>query len=708
MQRILSLAKLEVRQQLRSPLCWLVLLLSSFLAYDGYYSSPNLWENLHWATDTMSLTVLLLALLAVMAAGRERRQRVGEIIGSSSVANWQLACGQWLGLTLLATATSLLIVVILTARALALGGVFRLGTALFFWLLVYLPMQLLGATVGLTLGSLIGSLFISLPLTVGWWFALGSLSTTGELARILPGVWADLLDFTAVSTTVPGAAFGFLPFQRFLINRAAQVGFTLLLLGALMLSHRRYREQRVGWQPLLIIVLALATTAASFVGLTADLETAKADIISRFGYAQLGEAGVNTARAEWQARLDENPAATAIRYELNLHFAPKAHGLSAEARLTVRNDADHALRQITFTLGDTLMVEQAQWQGRPITVDGSDTFGWRSANLPEPLAPGQEGVLTLSYSGQMWEWTTRWDGHDPELMSFISTEGVFLPPQFCWYPVPGMHDIFSSPRWGADIFTHPVDFRVTAEGTKQPAFTNLEAQADGSWVGRLPAVLVVAGNWQLDKTENIALLHALDRRLDDYITELQQMYEFVSELLGPLPQRQVTAITMPNWFYGEVDGRDTQTALIGEKRLNLDPRPNHQLWQRQSMLERMLGCWYQTLYVIGPDRNDLDLAANDARLGLTSYLWSLYRETLADQSGSLQQEYSARAAVPTEDGAMPNMAAGQLYSTYSSQSNLIWLELEGIRRGQGAAALGRRLTQLATQANRPLSAMQRP
>ncbi len=707
MQRVFSLAKLELKQQLRSPLCWLLLLLSSFLAYDGYYSSPNLWENLHWATDTMSLVVLLLALLSAMAAGRERRQRVGETIESSSVSNWQLSLGQWLGLALLAALTSLLIVVILAARALALGGTFSLGAPVFFWLLVYFPMQLLGATVGLTLGSLIPSLFVSLPMTVGWWFALGSMSVTGELARILPGVWADLLDFTAVSPTVPGAAFGFLPFHRFLFNRVAQAGFMLLLLGALMLVHRRYRERRIGWQPVLVVVLALTTTALSFAAFTADLAAAKANMIARFGYTELNEAEVRELKSEWQSMAQENPAPTAVRYQLRLTFNPDAHGLQVNADLTLRNAGNTSLRQLIFTLGDEFAVEQAAWQGQPANVTSSTAFGWRSVALSEPLPPGAAGVLTLSYRGDVWEWTTRWDGHDPELMSFVSSEGIFLPPHFCWYPAPGLHMVASA-RWARDIFSSPVEFQVTTEGSKQPVFTNLEGQSDGSFAGRLLGLLVVAGDWEQSKTENITLLHAPDRLLDDYITELQQMYEFASNRLGTLPENRVTAVTMPNWFYGEVDGRDTQTALIGEKRLNLDPRPQHQLWQRQSMLERMLGCWYQTLFVIGPDRNETDLAANDARLGLTSYLWSLYRETLDGQSGSLEQEYTLRASISEEDGSMPAMAAGQLYSTYSAQSNAIWLKLERARRVAGEAGLTQRLGQLMAQANRPPTVIERP
>ncbi|MGI6358827.1 MAG: ABC transporter permease [Bacillota bacterium] len=697
MQPVLSVARTELKQQLRSPIFWILVLFSLVLAYDGYYTSPNLWENLHWAGDTLNLAVLLLALLAIMSAGREQRQRVGEIINSSQAHNWQLILGHWLGLALIAAGLSCILVLIATVRALLQGGTLQLTTLLLFWLAFYLPNLLLGITVGLTIGSFIPTLFVSFPLVIGWWFLLSNASTTGALARALPWVLADILDFTASSPLIAGASFGFFPWHRLLLNRGAQLGLMVALLSILSIFHKRHRDSRLRWQkvlPLLLSVLMLAGTTLAF---AQELRTAQVSMLSRWGYTELGQSGVQAERERWRALADANPTAIAQSYQMELRFLPTARRLEAQVKVMVQNTLQTPLEQLIFTLDSKMRIDQAAWQGQPVEVQESEVFGWRQIELPQVLAGGASGELSLYYSGEVWEWVTRWNGRDPELVAFISEQGVFLPPHLCWYPVPGMQDVLPSTGLQAQLSSYPVDFSVTLKDSAQPAFTNLVHQEDDTWTGRLPGLLVVAGNWRLTKTENVSLLRSPDRALDDYSQGLQDIYQLASRYLGTLPTEQITVITVPNWFYGQANSQATQVALIGERRLSFDPRPNQQLWQRQSMLQRVLGCWYDTNYHVGAANSLSEDGSQEVRLALTSYLWSLYREGLPGQRGSLQQEYEVRQTMHDND-LIPTLDTGQLYSVCSTESNALWLDLEELRRSAGEQALQERLRQLLVTA----------
>lgn len=693
MQTILALAKLELRQQARSLIFWLVVLCNGFLALDGYYTSPNLWENLQWATDTVNLfSVLLLALLATMAARRTTRQRVGEIVDSTGSRSWQMIAGQWLGFVAITALLSLVIVAVITGRALRLGGSFDAGTLLLFWLTLYFPNMLLGATVGLATGTFLPSLFVSLPLTVGWWFVIGTMSSSGALARVLPGIWSEVIDFTATTPVVASGALGFFPFYRYLLNRLAQTGLILVLLAVMVLLFKRRRESRPGWQPIAVAIIALITLGSSIAGFTLDLQKASQGYLARWVPIGLDGEAAQVERDAWQARLAASPAVRALSYQLSLKIAPTEHALAGSVKMQVRNDGNQPLTELIFTLDDKMKVEDAAWQGQSVELTGSQGFGWRSLLLATPLAPGATGTLELTYSGEVWEWTTRWNQRVPVLMAFISEQGIFLPPHLCWYPVPGKQNVVPTLRAFTAMPDYAVDFQVALSGVELTTVTNLLPAADGKWEGRLPGLLIAAGDWVGLDTDNITLLHVKGHTLDEYATAMQTIYDLAVRYLERLPTDRITALTVPSWFYADVDSRTTQAFLLGDRKLNFDKRVGQALWQQQSILTNVLGCWYDTLAISA----DPDLmVVSDTRLAITSYLWSLYRETLPGQQGSLQQESEVRM---TAKGAVIHpstaMEQGQIYSDYSSNANDLWLKLEEARRDQGEEALRRLLQQM--------------
>ncbi len=694
MQTIFALAKLELKQQIRSIIFWLVILFSAFLAFDGYYTSPNLWENMQWATSTVYLTVLLLALLATMAAGRSIRQRVNEIVDSTSSRSWEMVFGQWLGFAAIAALISLFTVVVLTFRALQLGGSFDLNTVLLFWLTLYFPNMLLGITVGLALGTFVPSLFISLPVTVGWWFLIGTLSDSGALPKLLPGIWAEVLDFTATTPVVGSGSLGFFPFHRYLMNRLAQVGFILALLAVMVLLFKRWRESNIHWQPIAITLLAVITLGGSMTGFALEIQEVRQSYLARWVPNGLDGAAVQAERDAWQAKGADNPAVTALSYDLDVTFEPAKHALAATAVLQVRNDGSQPLHELVFTLDDRMQVEGVYWNGDSVELVTSQGFSWRSLQLVEPLNPGATGTLKLSYSGEVWEWTTRWNEKDPELVAFISEQGIFLPPHLCWYPVPGLQNVVPMLGQYENMPEYAADFRVTVSDSNQTTVTNLQPLANGTWTGRLPGLMVAAGDWITLDTDNITLLHVKDHQLDEYVEALQASYELATAYLGPLPTERITALTVPSWFYADVDSRATQAILVGDRRLSFDKRIGQALWQRQSILSNVLSCWYDTLHFYAPSQDPEEKLAAHTRVALSSYLWSQYRETLPGQQGSLEAEYAARKTARDADGMTePSLETGQVYSMYSFESNQLWLELEEVRRARGEDALKQTLLQ---------------
>lgn len=97
-------------------------------------------------------------------------------------------------------------------------------------------------------------------------------------------------------------------------------------------------------------------------------------------------------------------------YNLDLHLTPRNESLSAEARLTLRNDGTQPLREIALQLSSSLHFQGIGSNGhrlvyaqQTIASDADHTGKLTEADilLPAPLAPGASMPIQLFYGGQI-------------------------------------------------------------------------------------------------------------------------------------------------------------------------------------------------------------------------------------------------------------------------------------------------------------------
>lgn len=129
-------------------------------------------------------------------------------------------------------------------------------------------------------------------------------------------------------------------------------------------------------------------------------------------------------------------------YSLRVRLGP-GHRLSVDGTLRVRNGGAVPLSEVRLTLNNELTVERVAVETSPMQLPGAAPAAevQRSGDhvtimLEDPLPPGGEAVLSLSYGGEMWIW-------DPALNWGLGLAGggagggVWLPATICWYPAPG-------------------------------------------------------------------------------------------------------------------------------------------------------------------------------------------------------------------------------------------------------------------------------
>jgi hypothetical protein len=110
----------------------------------------------------------------------------------------------------------------------------------------------------------------------------------------------------------------------------------------------------------------------------------------------------------------ERTALTITAYDLDLHLTPASAGLSARARLTLRNDSPATLTRLVLQLSSSLhwdafstltssTVQPLTFASHPIDTDADHTGQATEAvvTLPQPLAPGASRILTALYSGSI-------------------------------------------------------------------------------------------------------------------------------------------------------------------------------------------------------------------------------------------------------------------------------------------------------------------
>lgn len=111
-----------------------------------------------------------------------------------------------------------------------------------------------------------------------------------------------------------------------------------------------------------------------------------------------------------KATNQERGALTITAYNLDVHLIPRDQSISAEARLTVRNNSAQSLSEIALQISSTLQFEGIASHGKPLKyaqqtiasdVDHTGKLTEADILLPAPLAPGAAMPVQLFYGGKI-------------------------------------------------------------------------------------------------------------------------------------------------------------------------------------------------------------------------------------------------------------------------------------------------------------------
>jgi hypothetical protein len=114
--------------------------------------------------------------------------------------------------------------------------------------------------------------------------------------------------------------------------------------------------------------------------------------------------------AEPSAGVAERQAVTFTDFDLYVHLIPASQQIAVRAQLTVRNDGKSPLTRIPLQISSSLNWERIRlkgkdtaFQGATLNSDADHTGQLHEALVPlaEPLAPGQNLQLDVTYSGQI-------------------------------------------------------------------------------------------------------------------------------------------------------------------------------------------------------------------------------------------------------------------------------------------------------------------
>lgn len=649
------------------------------------------------------ITSLLISLWAMMAAQREQRQRVCAIVDSTPVSSSKLMLGQWLGLCLITIGIMILIHIITVIRAVSNGAVLEFTPITLHFLIIYLPWSLVMVSVGFVLGKYC-SIFISIPAAAGFWFVTVVLSASGTSVTWLPGPWAQLLDVTASTASSSSAIFGFLSLDSLMYNRLFFTAVTLTILTTAALWFKPYRESKISKVLILILVIAIIGTGTAVIGSYHRFNHIQEAVFARhYPPGMLYDQYQNT-RDQVLELNSANP--TVIhQYQLDLRLKPEEKYIKVGGTLLIQNAYNQPIDRFIFTLDQNLTIDDLTINDQPVEIK-KHPLSWYEVKLPQPVIANGYFQMKINYEGQVCEWLLKRLDRDPFLFAFINKQGVLLPPEIYWYPQAGVHrpaviGITVDDKITERTLPFPADFTLTIEGMDKTVVTNLNQIDEHTYNGCVPTVIVAAGNWELTKYGNVNLYHTKDNKENarNMVEDLDAIYQLVTDYLGFSFYRSMTALVMPHNYYELID-TPPGIIFISDQRLANQSRDLHLSWNYQALFQSVLELWYKPYRYQW--RNDLE--GLHRSLGLSSYLWSIYREHHFDFKGMIEEELLARQMIADEPDGMgipfrglsPQERSNLFLASTSLESNNLWLELDEIRRNLGSTALKQRMQEILT------------
>jgi hypothetical protein len=200
----------------------------------------------------------------------------------------------------------------------------------------------------------------------------------------------------------------------------------------------------------------------------------------------------------------ERSAVIITAWDLEVHLAPRQESMEVHARVTLRNDGTAALSEIPLQLSSTLNFEDADLNGRKLTLtqatiasDADHTGQLHEATiaLPQPLFPQMELTLAVDYGGTIPLTAQRltaigapdaaasasdWDRISEDFTGLRGFGDVV------WYPVSSLPEALGD---GAKLFTEIGRQKLADQGA------SMAVRVTDEFFGQAPNVALLNGHF---------------------------------------------------------------------------------------------------------------------------------------------------------------------------------------------------------------------
>ncbi|QUW20783.1 ABC transporter ATP-binding protein [Sporosarcina sp. Marseille-Q4063] len=497
------------------------------------------------------LNLLIIGLLAVYMAGKDRENEFEYLVATYQVKNVEWIMGKWL-VTQLYGLSITLITLLIQAGWLAIGkmAVGDLAINVF-----YLFVQIEGAFFLLiSLGFLFGILMKNM-------FAYLAIPAILVLSLGLP------FDYTGVALTYDNPRFHLLtPFDYMFIESPYEgiwgidrvlgstilhqvivlfLGIILILVTLLLFRSNRRGQKEKRIVPILISILVIPTLLLGGIRYGQYNQALEHFITTGQQYTKEFEGEEEDywiwENSYYDAYLDHTKYEFSMeRTDLAVQLQPD-NQINVTSNLTIKHNGDKATNEVYLTLYHELEVSNCSSESAEATCSREGDLV--TVRFEELIEPGDAFELSLNYHGSILQY--REDGYVEH--SFIQNNRVYLPKEAGWYPLIGErqlviayeHDkrfVKFEQRNGRLVEDFPTEFTVEIinENNEIPLALSIPKAGAGLYHGTTQYGLsLVGGNIKETTVDQIRVVGHPEvlKSVGETIGEYQKTWNFIEEWL---------------------------------------------------------------------------------------------------------------------------------------------------------------------------------
>lgn len=446
------------------------------------------------------LNLLVVGLIAVYMAGKDRESEFEQIVATYQVKNVEWIAGKWLITQLYGLCITILTIFIQAAWLLNASMTFG------DWLknIFYVFIQMAGAfflliSLGFLIGILIKNMFsyifipVILVLTLGLPFDNVGTSLPYDNPRL------HLLtpfDYMFIQSPYEGIWGISRVFGSTIIHQSSVIllGLVVILVALLLFRPLRLIKKEKRIIPMLAAILIIPTILLSGFRYMQYDQALDQFIKTGNQYVEAFDGEDESSYYEWMNsfyayHLDDQPYEFSLeRTDLTVQLEA-GNQISVRSNLTIKNNGDTPVKDVFLTLYHGLKVEECT---SPSGVTCSRENDFITLHFDQMIDPEEEVELSLNYQGNILQY--RDDAYVEQ--AFIENDRMYLPKEAGWYPLIGKRPLVIARehnnryvqfelRNGMLVEDFPTEFTVdiTHENNKVPLALTIPETSKGMYHG---------------------------------------------------------------------------------------------------------------------------------------------------------------------------------------------------------------------------------